>query len=180
MSPTSYQLLHPATVKVEGEGFEPSKAEPTDLQSVPFGRSGTPPNKKMAPQTGLEPVTSWLTVMRSTDWAIEEHIPAMTYSPTKRIRSTIGAGGLNFCVRDGYRCDPSAIITRIIFFSLKFPSSGSLKTTQCIMFQPYIHSIIYLRLGQALDILVSVSSMDHSTYTPDLSTRSSFWCLTSL
>ena len=30
---------------VEGEGFEPSKAEPTDLQSVPFDRSGTPPNE---------------------------------------------------------------------------------------------------------------------------------------
>ena len=30
---------------VEGEGFEPSKAEPTDLQSVPFDRSGTPPTK---------------------------------------------------------------------------------------------------------------------------------------
>ncbi|SEH89057.1 hypothetical protein BAZSYMA_ACONTIG36109_0 [Bathymodiolus azoricus thioautotrophic gill symbiont] len=30
---------------VEGEGFEPSKAEPTDLQSVPFGHSGTPPQK---------------------------------------------------------------------------------------------------------------------------------------
>ena len=29
---------------MEGEGFEPSKAEPTDLQSVPFGRSGTPPD----------------------------------------------------------------------------------------------------------------------------------------
>ena len=28
---------------VEGEGFEPSKATPTDLQSVPFGHSGTPP-----------------------------------------------------------------------------------------------------------------------------------------
>ncbi len=28
---------------VEGDGFEPSKAEPTDLQSVPFGHSGTPP-----------------------------------------------------------------------------------------------------------------------------------------
>ncbi len=26
-----------------GEGFEPSKAEPTDLQSVPFDRSGIPP-----------------------------------------------------------------------------------------------------------------------------------------
>ena len=28
---------------VEGGGFEPPKAPPTDLQSVPFGRSGTPP-----------------------------------------------------------------------------------------------------------------------------------------
>ena len=28
---------------VEGEGFEPSKAPPTDLQSAPFGHSGTPP-----------------------------------------------------------------------------------------------------------------------------------------
>ena len=27
----------------------------------------------VAPRTGLEPVTSWLTVMRSTDWAIEEY-----------------------------------------------------------------------------------------------------------
>ncbi len=29
--------------KLEGEGFEPSKAEPSDLQSDPFDRSGTPP-----------------------------------------------------------------------------------------------------------------------------------------
>ena len=29
---------------VVGEGFEPSKAEPADLQSAPFGHSGTPPN----------------------------------------------------------------------------------------------------------------------------------------
>ena len=28
-----------------GEGFEPSKAEPSDLQSDPFDRSGTPPNE---------------------------------------------------------------------------------------------------------------------------------------
>ena len=28
---------------VEGDGFEPSKAELTDLQSVPFGHSGIPP-----------------------------------------------------------------------------------------------------------------------------------------
>src|SRR5512139_949003 len=31
---------------VEGEGFEPSKAEPADLQSAPFDRSGTPPTKQ--------------------------------------------------------------------------------------------------------------------------------------
>jgi hypothetical protein len=29
---------------VEGEGFEPSKSLTTDLQSAPFGRSGTPPD----------------------------------------------------------------------------------------------------------------------------------------
>ncbi len=28
---------------VEGAGFEPAKAEPSDLQSDPFDRSGTPP-----------------------------------------------------------------------------------------------------------------------------------------
>ncbi len=33
---------------VEGEGFEPSKAEPSDLQSDPFDRSGTPPLAKTA------------------------------------------------------------------------------------------------------------------------------------
>ena len=30
---------------VEGGGFEPPKAEPADLQSAPFDRSGTPPIK---------------------------------------------------------------------------------------------------------------------------------------
>ena len=34
---------------------------------------------------------------------------AATYSPT--IRSTIGAGGLNFSVRNGKRWDPAAIAT---------------------------------------------------------------------
>ena len=34
-----------ASYLVEGEGFEPSKAWPADLQSAPFDRSGTPPNE---------------------------------------------------------------------------------------------------------------------------------------
>ncbi|OJI31090.1 hypothetical protein VVDAL79087_03298 [Vibrio vulnificus] len=54
---------------VEGDGFEPSKAEPADLQSAPFGHSGTPPNfstilttitikwERMVPTTGIELVT---------------------------------------------------------------------------------------------------------------------------
>lgn len=33
----------PINIVVEGGGFEPPKAEPADLQSAPFGRSGTPP-----------------------------------------------------------------------------------------------------------------------------------------
>ncbi len=32
---------------VEGGGFEPPKAVPSDLQSDPFDRSGTPPNNEL-------------------------------------------------------------------------------------------------------------------------------------
>ena len=105
----------------------------------------------------------------------------MTYSPTKRIRSTIGAGGLNFCVRNGYRCDPSAIITRksfFLLFSLSEFFSSSSRFPQNYSMYNFLISIPH-NLGQALDLLVSVSSMYHYTYTPDLSTRSSFWSLTS-
>ncbi len=47
---------------VGGGGFEPPKSETTDLQSVPFGRSGTLPYKivfikKMELVNGIEPST---------------------------------------------------------------------------------------------------------------------------
>jgi hypothetical protein len=51
---TSYIQL--AMRLVVGGGFEPPKASPTDLQSVPFDHSGTPP-KKMEPTKGIEPPT---------------------------------------------------------------------------------------------------------------------------
>ena len=35
-------LANPQSLVV-GEGFEPSKTQSTDLQSAPFGHSGTPP-----------------------------------------------------------------------------------------------------------------------------------------
>ncbi len=36
--------VHSAAKLVVGEGFEPSKAEPADLQSAPVDRLGTPPS----------------------------------------------------------------------------------------------------------------------------------------
>jgi hypothetical protein len=42
--PTLVHLLYDPRM-VEGEGFEPSKAEPADLQSAPVGHLGTPPTK---------------------------------------------------------------------------------------------------------------------------------------
>ena len=55
-------------------------------------------NSWMAPPAGLEPATSWLTVMRSTDWAKEEYRPLVftkVYAlPNKIIR------GDRYCERD--------------------------------------------------------------------------------
>jgi hypothetical protein len=45
---TASRARPPYFFLVEGEGFEPSKAEPADLQSAPFGRSGTPPKIKQS------------------------------------------------------------------------------------------------------------------------------------
>ena len=47
---------HFCSAMMVGEGgFEPSKSLTTDLQSAPFGHSGTPPNIKLV--MGLEPAT---------------------------------------------------------------------------------------------------------------------------
>ena len=42
-SPIELHPLENHIYLVEGGGFEPPKAEPSDLQSDPFDRSGTPP-----------------------------------------------------------------------------------------------------------------------------------------
>ena len=55
----------PRDMVVEGGGFEPPKAVPTDLQSAPFGHSGTPPYiivrllrlNRVELAMGLEPAT---------------------------------------------------------------------------------------------------------------------------
>ncbi len=42
-----YEVDRSSDVMVVGEGFEPSKSVTADLQSAPFGRSGTPPGEVM-------------------------------------------------------------------------------------------------------------------------------------
>ena len=47
----------------------------------PFGRMTLHAhNRSFTPQVGLEPTTSWLTVMRSTNWAIEDY---QVFKPSK-------------------------------------------------------------------------------------------------
>ena len=55
----------PLASLVERGGFEPPKASPTDLQSVPFGRSGTSPT--LNPLLWLN-IPSWY----KKDWKIKE------------------------------------------------------------------------------------------------------------
>ena len=50
MTAHAIRNIKTAKILVEGEGFEPSKAEPSDLQSDPFDRSGTPPEHNKLPQ----------------------------------------------------------------------------------------------------------------------------------
>jgi hypothetical protein len=54
--------------KVEGGGFEPPKAEPADLQSAPFDRSGTPPADILAlhpKKSSTDFEKSWLNFLSS-------------------------------------------------------------------------------------------------------------------
>ena len=65
-----------------------------------------------APQVGLEPTTTRLTAECSAIELLRNiWIPATSYSPGRFQPSTIGAEGLNFCVRYGNRWYPFAIIT---------------------------------------------------------------------
>ena len=51
---------------VERGGFEPPKSLTTDLQSAPFGHSGTSPLELVI---GIEPTTYWLQISCSAYWA---------------------------------------------------------------------------------------------------------------
>ena len=64
------------------EGFEPTKAEPADLQSVPFDHSGNSPTLK--PTQGFEPWTPRLQITCSRpaelNWRSERYEYYMKYN----------------------------------------------------------------------------------------------------
>ena len=75
---------------MEEDGFEPSKRDATDLQSAPFGHSGTPPysilNRLSATQKvelvdGFEPPTCWLQISCSTSWATPARLRRLLIIP---------------------------------------------------------------------------------------------------
>ena len=89
--------------------------------------------------------------------------------PGGRPPSIISAKELNYCVRDGNRCDLFAIATEYMsntfrcldsFFSV---SKTERRRVNC-------SCLLHNCLGQALDLLVSVSLIRYRTYTSDLST----------
>ena len=65
----------------------------------------------MAPQEGLEPTTLRLTAECSAIELLRLKIRRRPTLPGRVQPSTIGAEGLNFCVRYGNRWDPFAIVT---------------------------------------------------------------------
>ena len=78
--------------------------------------------------------------------------------------STFGAKRLNFCVRNGNRWVPLAIVTGMVECVLHTHNY----TAQSI--DALFRSLFLRFCDQALDLLVSVSSIHYCTYTPDLST----------
>ena len=86
----------------------------------------------LAPQVGLEPTTTRLTAecsaiellrnmgKRSFDTPFSRGIRRRPTLPGRVQPSTIGAEGLNFCVRDGNRWNPFAITTGNLFFKVRY------------------------------------------------------------
>ncbi len=80
---------------VVGEGFEPSKSMTADLQSAPFGRSGTPP------------LNSWFLILKylavHTQYTGFTFFPGFLASNHLRLKVEYGGGGRirTFEVDDG-------------------------------------------------------------------------------
>src|SRR5215216_5487478 len=87
--------------------------------------------------------------------------------PRSLPRSTIGAGGLNFSVRNGKRCIPAAIVTL----------SKKRQVFSCKGRLPFENRTARTVKHQALDLLVPLGYIHRCTYTCGLST---WWSTRSL
>ena len=98
------------------------------------------PSNFLAPLVGLEPTTYRLTAERSTNWAKEEYIKnlANTYLHMGQPQTIVGFPELNFCVRNGNRCDLSNIFTRKLYAFLKFSDNN-----HCTSYFLFCQSIFY-------------------------------------
>ena len=93
----------------------------------------------LAPPTGLEPVTSWLTVMRSTDWAMEE------YSAKHPIRCFACVGiSLSFQAVTSQVFSAPLSLTSVFGMGTGGPSASSTPTILLYLFFPYLRSIYHL------------------------------------
>ena len=104
--------------------------------------------------------------------------------PGRHQPSIFGTEKLNCRVRDGNGCVLLVISTRNLY---KLFKCIRMHPQNYIMLRNLRHDVLLFNakdlfhtcfFGQALDLLVSVSSMHYCTYTPDLSTTSSAWGLT--
>jgi hypothetical protein len=93
-----------------------------NMKSIYSKHGNVLPKNKMAPQVGFEPTTPRLTAECSTVELLRNfEFRQRPTLPEGLPSSTIGAEGLNFCVRNGYRCFPFAIVTGIYSFRCRIP-----------------------------------------------------------
>ena len=97
-------LSHPASTQT-GDLAPSSRRLPAILELLVNVRPRQRPRSCSSPQQRKAPgANRGPRIKLKEEWAT-------TYSPTERPCSTIHAGGLNFSVRNGKRCIPTAIVT---------------------------------------------------------------------
>ena len=133
----------------------------------------------MAPQVGLEPTTTRLTAecsaiellrnigKRSISTPLSFGIRRRPTLPGRVQPSTIGAEGLNFCVRDGNRWNPFAITTGNLFSR----SSLSRYPDNCTAHKDFCQLLrLSLSFLKSSPRPISISKLTHYyAYTADLS-----------
>ena len=147
-----------------GEGFEPSKAVPTDLQSAPFGHSGIRPYNHYTLFLINYTWNGAYRVRTCDPLLVRQMLSQLSYDPiTTQKRLELSTSAVT-----GRRSNQ--LSHRALFKGI----SCTCKTTYKFksLLHPFFLTLSYL-LGYALDRLVTVSSMHYCTSTSALSTLSS-------